>query len=62
MPLHEGSRPMKPEFEEHAEIQVATHSGAVASAMPEKPLGGHAVVPREASRKGARDLAADGGR
>eukprot|EP00969_Alexandrium_andersonii_P206619 9128240-Alexandrium_andersonii.AAC.1 len=41
---------------------MAIDSGAAASVMPEKYLNGHEVLPGEASCKGARYLAADGGR
>eukprot|EP00969_Alexandrium_andersonii_P307711 13602259-Alexandrium_andersonii.AAC.1 len=62
MPLREGARPMKPEFAGCTKVQVAIDTGAVASVMPERLLAGRSVVPGEASRKGARYLAADGGR
>eukprot|EP00969_Alexandrium_andersonii_P290066 12820696-Alexandrium_andersonii.AAC.1 len=53
---------MKPEFEGCARLQVAIESSAAASVIPERPLEGHRVAPSEGSRKGARYLAADGGR
>eukprot|EP00969_Alexandrium_andersonii_P302731 13382000-Alexandrium_andersonii.AAC.1 len=62
MPLREGSRPLKPEFEGYAKVQVAIDSGAAASVMPEKFLAGHRVVPGEACKRGTHYLAADGGR
>eukprot|EP00969_Alexandrium_andersonii_P268046 11844604-Alexandrium_andersonii.AAC.1 len=62
MPLREGGRPLKPEFEGYTKVQVAIDSGATASVMPERLLAGHTVVPGEAYKKGTRYLAADGGR
>eukprot|EP00969_Alexandrium_andersonii_P341828 15108859-Alexandrium_andersonii.AAC.1 len=42
-------------------VQLAVGSGAAASMMPERLLAGRAVLPGDASREGARYLAADGG-
>eukprot|EP00969_Alexandrium_andersonii_P004996 217052-Alexandrium_andersonii.AAC.1 len=62
MPLREGGRPLKPEFEGYTKAQVAIDSGAAASAMLERLLAGHTAVPGEAYKKGTHYLAADGGR
>eukprot|EP00969_Alexandrium_andersonii_P023903 1043253-Alexandrium_andersonii.AAC.1 len=53
---------MKPEYDGYVEAQLAIDSGAAASVVPERLLGGHEVVAGEAAQKGARYLAADGGR
>eukprot|EP00969_Alexandrium_andersonii_P208657 9215883-Alexandrium_andersonii.AAC.1 len=53
---------MKPEFEGRARLRVAIDSGAAASVIPERLLEGRRAVPGEGARKGARYLAADGGR
>eukprot|EP00969_Alexandrium_andersonii_P317775 14037154-Alexandrium_andersonii.AAC.1 len=62
LPPLESARPTKAEFEGCTKVQVAIDSGAAASAMPERLLTGHAVVPGEACQNGACYLAADGGR
>eukprot|EP00969_Alexandrium_andersonii_P247878 10953542-Alexandrium_andersonii.AAC.1 len=51
---------MKPEFDGYVEVQLAIDSGAAASVVPERLLGGHEVVAGEAAQKGTRYLAADG--
>eukprot|EP00969_Alexandrium_andersonii_P318085 14050494-Alexandrium_andersonii.AAC.1 len=53
---------MKPEFDGYVKAQLAIDSGAAASVVPERLLGGHEVVAGAAAQKGTRYLAADGGR
>eukprot|EP00969_Alexandrium_andersonii_P053505 2353614-Alexandrium_andersonii.AAC.1 len=60
MPLQEG-RQFKPEYAGDARVQVAVRSGAAASVMPGRLLGSRKILESEASRKGVRYLAADGG-
>eukprot|EP00969_Alexandrium_andersonii_P287418 12706780-Alexandrium_andersonii.AAC.1 len=61
MPLQEG-RQFEPEYAGYARVQVGVASGAPAFVMPGRLLGNRRALGSEASRKGVRHLAADGGR
>ena len=60
MPLLRG-KPLKKEYANYSNIEVAIDSGAAASVMPERMLPGHPIRPSEGSKAGVRYLAADGG-
>eukprot|EP00969_Alexandrium_andersonii_P013264 578842-Alexandrium_andersonii.AAC.1 len=53
---------LKPEYAGYTKVQLAIDSGAAASATPERLMTEHTVLSGDASRKGTRHLAADGGR